>query len=48
MRNTKIDILQFDPDIDKTEQALRKAARIARERTEQPEKFSIQDYSSDE
>ena len=46
--NTKIGFLQFDPKIDKTEQAFRKAAWLARERTEQHETIPIQDYSSDE
>lgn len=47
MHNTKIGILHFDPDIDKTERALQRAARLARVRTEQQETVSIQDYSSD-
>jgi len=48
MRNTKTGILYFDPDMDKTEQALRRAAQLARERTYQQETIPIQDYSSDE
>jgi hypothetical protein len=48
MRSTKIGILQFDPDIDKTERALQKVAQLARERKEQQETIPIQYYSSDE
>jgi len=48
MRNTKTGILQFNPDIDKTERALRKAAWITREIAEQPKTISFQDCSSDE
>ena len=48
MRNTKIGILHFDADIDKTDWALRRAARLARVRIEQQERILIQDYSSDE
>jgi len=48
MRGTKTDILQFYPNMDKTERALRKAARIAREMTEQRKPIPIQDSSSEE
>ena len=48
MHNTKIGIMHFDIFIDKTERALRKAVRIARERREQQEIIPIPDYSSDE
>jgi len=41
MCNTKTGILQFDPYMDKTEQALWKAARHAREWTEQPKTITI-------
>jgi len=46
MRNTKTGILHFDPDKDKTERALRRAAWLARVRTEQHETMLIQNYSS--
>jgi len=48
MHNTKIGILHFDPDIDKIERTLGKAARLARERTKQQEIILIPDYSADE
>jgi len=48
MGNTKTCIMQFDPDIDKTERALRKAVRLAKERTVQHKTTPIQNYSSDE
>ena len=48
MRNIKTSVLQFDPNIDKTEWVLSKAARLARERTEQPKTIPIHDYSSGE
>jgi len=44
MRNIKTDVLQFDPNIDKTERALRRAARIAREEAEQM--ILIQDHQT--
>ena len=46
MHNTNTGILQFDPKIDKTERALQKEARLARERTEQQEAIPTSDSSS--
>jgi len=48
MRNTKTSILHFDPNIEKIERALRRAAQLARVRTKQHETIPIQGYSSDE